>query len=95
MTYKAPPAVFGPWLGVPKVRQHLCAVDGCEAEGQAHRCPADDTQHFHGCVHYEHVSEALYVEHQCKLRQGWGLLCAKHYSIVCKLFAARDKGGPK
>lgn len=73
---------WGPWLGVPKERQHLCAVDGCEDAGAAHECPADSTRHFHGCVHYEHASEALYVEHKAKLRQGWGLLCDKHYALV-------------
>jgi hypothetical protein len=80
MTRRTSP--FGPWLGVPKARQHLCAIDGCEADGKSHRCPADDSMHFHGCVHYETTGEDLYVKHQLKLRHGWGLLCDAHYEIV-------------
>jgi hypothetical protein len=77
--YTAP---FGPWLGVPKVKQHLCAIEGCEVEGQAHRCTADDSMHAHGCVHYETAKDALEAKHGLKFRQGWGLLCDEHYEIV-------------
>jgi hypothetical protein len=87
-------AVFGPWLGVPKERQHICAIDGCELEGKAQRCPADDTNHFHGCVHYETTSEALYVEHHLKLRHGWGLLCDQHYKLVRDILERKQLPSP-
>lgn len=81
---------FGPWLGVPKERQHICAVDGCEAEGKAHRCPGDDSNHFHGCVHYSEISEELYAR-GLKMREGWGLLCDEHYAVVADTWREKKR----
>lgn len=72
---------FGPWIGVPKDRQTLCAVKDCEAAGVfANYCPADRGAHHHGCVHYKDV-----VGHGLTFRDGsWGLLCAAHLRQVEK-----------
>lgn len=67
-------APFGPWIGVPKERQNICAVVDCPATGVfAGYCPADRGSHHHGCIHYQDMTTAL------KFREGsWGLLCAQH-----------------
>ncbi len=86
MSYKASKLAIGPWLGVTKARQTLCAIDGCDVPGLPHRCFADDTTHHHGCVHYESLGQVLYTEHKLRLRRGWGLLCDAHYKLAADLF---------
>jgi hypothetical protein len=72
---------FGPWMGVPQGRQELCAVEGCSAPGETHRCIYDGEMHNHGCVHY--LSYAAEVTgHGLAFREGWGLLCKAHYDAL-------------
>jgi len=88
---------WGPWLGVPPERQTICAVDGCETPGRSHQCPGDSTNHFHGCVHYDEISEQLYAR-GLKMRDGWGLLCDAHYKVVVKVWSekkAKENATPR
>jgi hypothetical protein len=69
---------FGPWLGVSRERQTLCAVEGCADKGKSHVCPYDGAAHHHGCVHYECDAGRSGLQ----FRKGWGLVCDKHYAML-------------
>lgn len=71
---------FGPWVGVPKERQRICAVEGCEREAYPQPCPmcaVGGKWHHHGCIHYQTLDT-----HGLTFREGWGYLCHPHYDIV-------------
>jgi hypothetical protein len=56
--------------------RRLCAVVGCENEGQPFACIYDGGFHRHGRIHYNYVpSELLF-------REGWHLVCFKHYEFL-------------
>jgi len=80
-------APFGPWIGVPKERQTICAVVDCPGLGVfANYCPADRGSHHHGCIHYA----APVIKTGLKFRKGsWGLLCAAHLRQIEKENPAR------
>lgn len=84
-------ADFGPWVGVPKDRQMICAVEDCPEEGKRHACLYDGRLHHHGCIHYD-CEAAKSTNHGLKFRKGWGLLCDGHYKV---LEAAADRSGHK
>jgi hypothetical protein len=69
---------FGPWVGVPRSKQRMCAVEGCAHEGVESRCLYDGSTHHHGCIHYE-CQVAEQTHHGLTFRDGWGLLCPSHY----------------
>lgn len=83
LTHLALPS-WGPWLGVPKEKQTLCAVVDCERVGVfAGYCPADRGHHHHGCIHYDAPSVAdVVAKHGLKFREGWGLLCTHHLRMM-------------
>lgn len=80
---------WGPWVGVPKSKQSLCAVEGCEHRGTPHRCLYDGSSHHHGCVHYD-CAAAEATKHGLKFRDGWGWLCASHYVVLKRAQRAHD-----
>jgi hypothetical protein len=57
-----------------------CAVEGCEEQGRAWVCPADNARHGHGRIHYEDCHSDL------TFRPDWGFVCGTHYH---QLVAAR------
>lgn len=71
------PEGWGPWMGVPRERQRVCAVEGCIVEGRPHVCLADGAYHHHGCVHYERLGEAAGLTFR---EGGWCWLCDGHYN---------------
>lgn len=77
---------FGPWIGVPKENQLVCAVEGCERTGVAHPCPYDGSHHHHGCVHYGCEAARADVERSGLVFRsgGWCLLCDLHFEALTK-----------
>lgn len=77
---------FGPWIGVPRERQTLCAVVDCIAPGMPHRCPWDGQRHHHGCVHYDcQAAQPAVARSGLEFRPGWGLLCSYHYAALVEV----------
>jgi len=74
-------ADWGPWVGVPKSKQTLCAVSGCEHRGIPQVCLYDGRRHHHGCIHYD-CDAAKMTRHGLMFREGWGLLCPSHYAVL-------------
>lgn len=70
-----PPPEWGPWVGAPEAKRHLCAVVGCEAQGLPQVCLADGRYHHHGCIHYDHLGSKAGLT----FRKGWGWICETHY----------------
>ena len=70
------PEGWGPWVGVPTDRQHVCAVEGCIVEGRPQVCIADGAYHHHGCVHYDHLPNTAGLTFR---EGGWCWLCDGHY----------------
>lgn len=79
-------AKFGPWIGVPKDQQGICAVEGCTERGECHPCFYDGTTHHHGCIHYD---KKAFAEAGHVVRPGWGWLCNTHFQIAWELFRAK------
>ncbi len=75
-------AAFGPWLGVPEERQHICAVVDCAGAGRRQTCLYDGRHHHHGCIHYN-CPAADVTEHGLRFRpRSWGLLCDEHFAVL-------------
>jgi hypothetical protein len=83
ITIGAPnPEGWGPWVGVPKERQSVCAFKDCTRRGGPKICPYDGRYHHHGCIHYDLKDE--------RMRDGWCWLCQPHYDeLVAEVEAKR------
>lgn len=58
----------------------LCAVEGCENQGQRQVCPFDGRYHHHGRIHYENDHPLLGGMRFRDLAQhGWLGICDPHY----------------
>lgn len=73
--------MWGPWVGVPKSKRNLCAVEGCEHTAVPQICLYDGRYHHHGCIHYD-CDAAKVTEHGLQFRDGWGWLCPSHYAVL-------------
>lgn len=85
-------AEIGPWLGVPKESQLVCAVEGCPEEGKRQICLYDGKLHHHGCIHYN-CEAAKMTKHGLTFREGgWALMCDKDYAVMKKAYEERFHG---
>ncbi len=86
------PTNIGPWMGVPKEKQHVCAVKDCITPGKPHACFYDGGYHHHGCIHYSCAAvdaEKLGLKFH---EDAWALLCDFHYTLLYEAFQARQAG---
>ena len=88
MTYEA---TWGPWVGVPRSKLAICAVEGCDHVGEPQTCLYDGRDHHHGCIHYD-CDAAKATKHGLTFRDGWGYLCASHYAILKRAQQQRGAG---
>jgi hypothetical protein len=80
------PTGIGPWVGVPRDRHDVCAVEACTTPGEPQRCLYDGAYHHHGCVHYD-CPAAEATNHGLTFRpNGWAWLCAGHYAVLVEAY---------
>lgn len=78
------PDGWGPWVGVPKARQYVCAFQDCNRRGHARVCPYDGRYHHHGCIHYPKDE---------RMRDGWCYVCDEHFDLL--VAELKERGGGK
>jgi hypothetical protein len=85
-------ATIGPWMGVPKEKQRVCAIEDCIVTGKNQVCPYDGALHHHGCIHYKDCAKEDAAKLGLKFREGgWAKMCDFHYGLLLDAYEARRR----